>query len=359
MLKHFVTLTALVAMLLPALSHAQSEAGALFLIIPPGSRANAMGAAQTALADDIYALYFNPAGIAKLQKGGAGFFHHEWFGFFPITFVGGVYATKAGSFGFAFNNMNLPESFLGEDLNSYERAFQLTFANQVSSHFAIGGSIKLVKTKFDQISGVPDASASALGIDVGILVQNVFPHWTIHRRNESFPAQWRKFDRPPAARFQGLSFGLALLNAGPDRLEYLDETQRDPLPQIFRLGVAYNAVDTDEIGVLLAVDLDKELVERDESGLPDGFVKSWFTSWGDGFDGFHFGAEFNVYHIFAFRFGRDEELNFNSGFGDDSVSEWTFGFGIGPEWARLNLVHRGFPISTLNDKWVVDLVVSY
>jgi hypothetical protein len=196
MYKHFLTLITFLVLLLPTFSHAQSEAGALFLTLPPGSRANAMGAAQTALADDIYAMHFNPAGIARLQKGGAAFFHHEWFDFFPITFVGGAYVTKIGSFGFAFSNFDINESGFFGQLDSYERAFQASYANQLSAKVAIGGSVKLVKTKFDQPTGVPDASASALGIDVGILVQNVFPQWTIHRRNESFPERFRKFDRP-------------------------------------------------------------------------------------------------------------------------------------------------------------------
>ncbi|HEX9655118.1 MAG TPA: hypothetical protein VGA99_15535, partial [bacterium] len=217
-------------------------------------------------------------------------------------------------------------------------------------------SLKWVRTSFDQPTGVPDASANALGFDIGILAQNLFPHWTLHKRNESFPERFRKFGRQA---FQGLAFGLALLNTGPDRLEYLVENQGDPLPQILRLGVAYNALDTNEIGVLLALDLEKELVERDENGVPDGFVKSWFTSWDNGFDNLRFGAEINLYHIFAFRFGRDEFLNFSSGFGDNSVAEWTFGLGFGPEWARLNLVHRGFPTGARNEKWVADLVVSY
>ena len=77
----------------------QSDAAVISLNFPPGSRANAMGSAHTAVTDVFLALYFNPAGIARLEKGSAGFYRHQWFGRFPITFAGAVYATRHGSGG--------------------------------------------------------------------------------------------------------------------------------------------------------------------------------------------------------------------------------------------------------------------
>ena len=226
------------------------------------------------------------------------------------------------------------------------RGPRFTYANQVSPHLSIGGTVKLVQGKFGLPPGLRDASASAFGFDVGFLVQNVWPHLTYSQRNSAFSERLRKFDRKS---FQGLSFGLALLNSGPDRLSFIDASQADPLPQMLRLGVAFNAVDTDEVGLLLAFDLDKVLVEREINGEVKGFVESWFTSWDNGFDHIRFGLELNIYHIFAVRFGRDEFLNFSP---DNSVGDWTFGFGIGPEWARFNLVRRSFPTGFRNDKWV-------
>ena len=46
---------------------AVSEAGALFLLISPGARAGGMGEAQVAVANDAYASYWNPAGLAFLD----------------------------------------------------------------------------------------------------------------------------------------------------------------------------------------------------------------------------------------------------------------------------------------------------
>ena len=46
---------------------AQSEAGAIFLLIAPGARAGGMGEAQVAVANDAYASYWNPAGLGFLE----------------------------------------------------------------------------------------------------------------------------------------------------------------------------------------------------------------------------------------------------------------------------------------------------
>ena len=40
--------------------NAQSDAGAIFLLISPGARAGGMGEAQVAVANDAYASYWNP-----------------------------------------------------------------------------------------------------------------------------------------------------------------------------------------------------------------------------------------------------------------------------------------------------------
>ena len=57
---------------------AGSEAGALFLLISPGARAGGMGEAQVAVANDAYASYWNPAGLAVLQGSEAALMHVNW-----------------------------------------------------------------------------------------------------------------------------------------------------------------------------------------------------------------------------------------------------------------------------------------
>lgn len=81
---------------------AQVETSALFLTFKPGSRANAMGGAQTAIADDFYSAYYNPAGLVNAKRLMIGFNQIKWFGDLKHTYTGGVLQTPLGSVGFVF-----------------------------------------------------------------------------------------------------------------------------------------------------------------------------------------------------------------------------------------------------------------
>src|ERR1035438_1812695 len=49
-----------------------------FLKLSIGPRATAMGEAQVGLADDVYATYWNPAGLAQIQNREAGFVQTQY-----------------------------------------------------------------------------------------------------------------------------------------------------------------------------------------------------------------------------------------------------------------------------------------
>ena len=57
---------------------AQSDAGAIFLLISPGARAGGMGEAQVAVANDAYASYWNPAGLAFQEGSELAVMHVNW-----------------------------------------------------------------------------------------------------------------------------------------------------------------------------------------------------------------------------------------------------------------------------------------
>ncbi|MFQ6605636.1 MAG: hypothetical protein ACE5D8_08810, partial [Fidelibacterota bacterium] len=76
-MKRIFLLFALLLML-PYTIMAQSEAGAIFLLIAPGARAGGMGEAQVAVADDAYASYWNPAGLGFQKGTELGFMHVNW-----------------------------------------------------------------------------------------------------------------------------------------------------------------------------------------------------------------------------------------------------------------------------------------
>ena len=57
---------------------AVGEAGAVFLLINPGSKAAGAGEAQVAKADDAYASYYNPAGLGFLRGEEVVMQHVNW-----------------------------------------------------------------------------------------------------------------------------------------------------------------------------------------------------------------------------------------------------------------------------------------
>ena len=59
-----------------------------FLKIGVGAKAISMGESQVADADDLYATYWNPAGLAQLQRPQLGLMHNEWFEGINHQFIG-------------------------------------------------------------------------------------------------------------------------------------------------------------------------------------------------------------------------------------------------------------------------------
>ena len=77
-------------------------AGAQFVKIPVGARANGMGA-YAAVANDLTSIYWNPAGLAEVKYMAGNFSYSSWFSDFQQSFAAmslpiGDYFTSALSF---------------------------------------------------------------------------------------------------------------------------------------------------------------------------------------------------------------------------------------------------------------------
>ena len=71
--------------------------GAQFLQIPVGARAEAMGGAIVGLTDDASSIFWNPAGLLKINNVQAHFSYMNWFDLFDFNAASLVY--NAGEFG--------------------------------------------------------------------------------------------------------------------------------------------------------------------------------------------------------------------------------------------------------------------
>ena len=135
--------------------HAGSEAGALFLLISPGARAGGMGEAQVGVANDAYASYWNPAGLAFLNGSEAALMHVNWL----PGLVSDMYyeflafrhnVPSLGTLGGHMIFLNLGEQQRtdeqGENLgtfNSFMFALAGSYGTFISKNAAIGLNIKI------------------------------------------------------------------------------------------------------------------------------------------------------------------------------------------------------------------------
>ncbi len=171
-----------------------------------GARAAALGDAFTVIVDDSTSLYWNPAGLAKMEKRQFSATYNMWFaginqGYLGMGFplagtgvaAGGVNYVDMGDFDGRDESGNPTGTFTASALN-----FQLGYANRFREKFLWGISAGLVQDT------IADDIKSTYAANLGL----------IYKSSES------------------LSLGLALQNIG-------GELAGDPLPFVAKVGMAY------------------------------------------------------------------------------------------------------------------------
>ena len=286
-------------LLLGAAPAAASVAGAQCLQIPPGARANGLGEASVALADDATAAWWNPAGLSFMRGRTLGLMHSKLLAGFDIDdiyyeYAGWVHHLEGvGTYGISFIFLNYGESPITSDspdvegyFSSYEFAPVLSYGLQLDDNTAVGVSIKYVRVDLAPAHAVHDPGAgegagSSVAVDVGVL---------------------RRFGR--------LSLGAAATNWGPN-ISFINEEQSDPMPRHLKAGAVYTFYEGDYGVGIVNLDVNQMVV----SGGP-------FTAGG--------GTEFQYMDLMALRVGYVYDP-------DGYIEDWTFGGGF-----HVNLSGRDF-----------------
>ncbi|KKL20717.1 hypothetical protein LCGC14_2452660 [marine sediment metagenome] len=180
--------------------------GANFLKIGVGARAAAMGDAFTVIVDDSTSLYWNPAGLAKIEKRQLSATYNMWFaginqGYlgmgFPLSgkgiVAGGVNYVDMGDFDGRDEAGNPTGTFTASALN-----YQLGYANRLGEKLVWGISAGLVQDT------IVDDTKSTYAANLGLIFKSS----------------------------KSLSLGLALQNIG-------GQLGSDPLPFVAKVGMAY------------------------------------------------------------------------------------------------------------------------
>ena len=278
--KAFLCAVAAGLMLLPLLQEAaaQTSTAVPFLLISPSSRNSAMGEAGVAIADDVSAVFWNPAGLG-FQKGmELSLNHSNWLPQFQQSDLFFEYASykmdvpsTGGTLGAALTYLNLGEFERRDEANnrlgtfkSYEIAFTAAYGTRLDEDFSLGVGLRLIHSSLSQVGTAREqgsGTATAVAGDLGVLYRPsklVLPFTDTDIGNR-------------------LAIGASISNIGPS-ISYIDEDQSDPLPTALRLGFAYDLVHEKYNTLTWTTDVTKLLVSRTDK-VADPFYEAVYKSW--------------------------------------------------------------------------------
>ena len=227
---------------------------ATFLSIGMGTRAIGMGSAYVALADEPSALYWNPAGIAKVPNAGFIVDHTQWIADVEYNFLALTYSLgDFGTIGASFTTSNIGEMKVttiespegtGETFTATDAAFSLAWAIQLTENFAIGINPKFVYQSIWQ------TSASAIAIDLGVQYVTPFDGMILGMSISNFGTKMKLEGNSLLVLYDPDQYSTGNNGNIPADLQ----TDSWELPVNFRVGVAYEPLKIEQHRILVAVD---------------------------------------------------------------------------------------------------------
>lgn len=213
--------------------------GSNFLAIGVGARGQALGGAYTALARDVTAMYWNPAGIAHIGGPSANLSIAELYSGLDIrhTFAGGVLPLgSSGAIGVSFISLSsgdierttedFPEGndpAFGPTFTWRSTAAGIHYGRRLTDRLDFGVGFKLIT------EGIDNATANYLALDIGTQFSTGLYGTTIGAALTNLGTSSR-FRGPAIERFVFDGFG-------PGATEVEFRTRSTPLPTAFRFGV--------------------------------------------------------------------------------------------------------------------------
>lgn len=302
-ITHIILMAIACVLILPQYSLAQYDygfdfskagsAGLQFLKIAPAAREASMGEAGVSVTDDVNAIFFNPAGLAYIEKPQVMVSHIRWLAGSSHNALAVAIPYRRMVYGISVVSLNIPsfeETTVFEPegtrrmVNAGDLAIGFAIARRFTEQLVIGGHVKFVKESLD------DYSITNILADIGAA------YYT---------------------GFRDLRLGFSLQHFGPD-MKVVNQNFRTPL--IFRLGAADELVRTDNYRLTVTA----EIVHPTDA-------KEWVNT----------GLELNLFRAVFVRGG----YRFNS-----DISGFSTGFGImtpKSNFGRLSIDYAFVPTITV------------
>lgn len=225
---------------------------AQFLKIGIGPRAVAMGTAFTATSNDIFAIYWNPAGISDIANSAAAFNHTEWFANIKTDFAAfAINLSDLGTIGAFVNVLSMDEMVVrtidqpegtGELFNAGALSAGLTYARNLTDNFSIGFNFKYVKEY------IWNESAQAVCFDFGTMYKiPILNEFRLAASISNFGTKM-EMDGRDIIEIKQVGAGEGNLINSEIQLEQYD------LPLLFRIGVAADLLKISENRITVAID---------------------------------------------------------------------------------------------------------
>jgi len=303
--------TVIIFILLASTVLAVSKRGttaASFLEIGIGSRGTAMGNAYVAVVDDVHSLYWNPAGLALMDKSEVSFIQTNWLAGIGFNNISAAFPMGSlGTFGAALTSISYGEMDVttvespdgtGERFESSDLSATLGWGRKFTDRFSFGANVKFIEQR------IWNMKASSVAVDLGT----------------NFRTQFRDL----RVGMSVTNFGNKMQLKGDDTLIEVDiapdqegnnsrinahlDTDYWSLPLTFRVGVAADVLKIPHGKLTLAVD----------AAHPNNYSESISV-----------GGEFNLMDMAFLRAGQTFYLDDKDDDGNDLSQEgFTVGGGV-------------------------------
>ncbi|MFC1557280.1 PorV/PorQ family protein [candidate division KSB1 bacterium] len=227
-----------------------------FLKMGIGSRAQAMAGAYTAQANDVYAVYWNVAGINQVEGTQVAFSQNQWIADITHYFIGAVFpAGEYGKIGLEVIYLDTgtmrrttwedPTGMLqGRTFDSSDMSMGVAYARDLTDRFRFGVKAKYVREE------IAETAANAIALDFGTQYNTGFRGMKIGMAIHNFGSKTKldgsdlrhKIDPYPNE------------GSNPDDVWAKLETEGFSLPVSIRIGVSMDLMSTDASRLTLNTD---------------------------------------------------------------------------------------------------------
>lgn len=258
-MKRILILVVALGLISPGLAHGARQfakvgtIGGQVLKIGIGARAVAMGSSFVSVADDATAVYWNPAGIARIQKGVLSLNHTTWLadiGYAQATYL---FHTRflPGTIGISARSLYMDAQQVrtvfrpqgdGRSFDAGDMTLGVTYGRSLTDKFSAGIGANYLQSSLASYTG------NAVVFDFGTLYNT---------------------------GYRSLRIGMSIQNIGSD-MTFIDDPVK--MPTVFRVGMSMNLYESGNQMVLMAGDFSHppDNSERASWGMEYGFKEFFF-----------------------------------------------------------------------------------